>query len=80
MPQPRNTYFADKDQAFIQRHLSCQSDGPVTVFVMMARACEAVANGGDPDAAANALYEEMVELGALKPGSGDEPLLESNEY
>ena len=72
-----NTFYANKSQGYIANHLSCRSDGPVTTFVLIARATEVVSQGGDPDVVANALYEELKELGAIK---GDETLLSSNEY
>ena len=61
----------------IKQHLNHRCDGPVTTFVLISRAMEAVKGGGDPEEVANALYEEMRDLGALSP---DEDLLSSGEY
>lgn len=41
------------------------TDGPVTPFVLIARACEAVSKGADDTVAANALYHAMTERGFI---------------
>ena len=62
----------------VKHHISTRTDGPVTTFVLIARAMRAVEQGCDSDTAANALYDALREFGAIV--DGDDVLAESNEY
>lgn len=42
-----------------------RTDGPLTGFVLMSRACDLVAKGHNPEAVANALHEALTDLGYL---------------
>lgn len=39
-----------------------RTDGPLTGFVLMSRACDLVAKGRNPEAVANALHEALHDL------------------
>jgi len=49
----------------VRDEISHLCDGPVTQFVLIARAMEA-AKSGDPEVAANALYQELLERGYVE--------------
>lgn len=48
-------------------------DGPLTSFVLIARACDLIATGTDPEIVANALHEELSERGMLIEGNVEVP-------
>lgn len=61
----------------IRDDISHATDGPVTDFVLISRAMDAVQAGADPEDAANALYEELEARGFLVKGQGwEEPSAE----
>ena len=45
--------------------LTDRTDGPLTSFVLISRACGLVAKGSNPDAVANALHDALSEYGFL---------------
>lgn len=45
--------------------LTHTTDGPITAFVLVGRACDAVKAGADATLTANALYDELQARGML---------------
>jgi hypothetical protein len=58
----------DAQIAAIREEIAHTTDGPVTDFVLVSRACELAARGANPEACANALHEELASRGFLCDG------------
>ncbi len=52
----------------LREEIAHTTDGPVTDFVLVSRACELAARGANPEACANALHEELASRGFLCGG------------
>lgn len=58
----------EEHEAIIRGHrniIEDRTDGPLTRFVLISRACNLISLGNDPDSCANALYYSLIELGLM---------------
>jgi hypothetical protein len=65
--------MSDRDITLARAMLADATDGPLTAFVMISRALDAVSEGADPEVLANALDRELTDRGMLHEGAVEVP-------